>query len=111
MLHHFPKLALGLIMTCHHNAIPPKHWSLPGVSAQMTLEKAILLGVTLLFTGATILQCRKPRWGLGRLYAAIMNRSHGALTAWGLTHVAVEKGYTILDMGCGGGRTIRTLAA
>lgn len=77
----------------------------------MTLEKAILMGVTILATGATILQCRKPRWGLGRVYAAVMNRSHGALTAWGLTRVAVEKGYTILDMGCGGGRTIRTLAA
>ncbi|HEX7676541.1 MAG TPA: class I SAM-dependent methyltransferase [Thermoanaerobaculia bacterium] len=77
----------------------------------MTLEKAIFMGLTILATGAMIVQCRKPRWGVGRLYAAVMNRSHGALTAWGLKHVAIEKGYTILDMGCGGGRTIRTLAA
>ena len=37
-----------------------KHWSVPGVSAQMTLEKGILMGVAILATVATILQCRKP---------------------------------------------------
>jgi ubiquinone/menaquinone biosynthesis C-methylase UbiE len=40
-----------------------------------------------------------------------MNISHSALTDWGLEHVRVEKHFTILDVGCGGGRTIQKLAA
>jgi ubiquinone/menaquinone biosynthesis C-methylase UbiE len=39
-----------------------------------------------------------------------MNRSHASLTRWGLSHVTVDPRYTILDVGCGGGRTIDTLA-
>jgi SAM-dependent methyltransferase len=33
------------------------------------------------------------------------------LTDWGLTHIPIEKDFTILDVGCGGGRTIQKLAA
>ena len=40
-----------------------------------------------------------------------MNASHSRLTDWGLTHISVEKHYTILDVGCGGGRTVSKLAA
>ena len=40
-----------------------------------------------------------------------MNISHSSLTDWGLKHVAIEKHFTILDVGCGGGRTIEKLAA
>jgi ubiquinone/menaquinone biosynthesis C-methylase UbiE len=40
-----------------------------------------------------------------------MNRSHSGLTDWGLEHVRIEKTLTILDVGCGGGRTIEKLAA
>jgi ubiquinone/menaquinone biosynthesis C-methylase UbiE len=40
-----------------------------------------------------------------------MNLGHSKLTDWGLTHVSVEKHHTILDIGCGGGRTISKLAA
>jgi len=40
-----------------------------------------------------------------------MNFSHSDLTDWGLTHVSIEKDFTILDVGCGGGRTIQKLAA
>src|SRR5262249_22726530 len=40
-----------------------------------------------------------------------MNRSHSELTDWGLTHVRVEPRLAILDVGCGGGRTIQKLAA
>ena len=39
-----------------------------------------------------------------------MNLSHSALADWGLTHVDIEKGFTILDVGCGGGRTVQKLA-
>ena len=37
--------------------------------------------------------------------------SHSRLTDWGLKHVQIEEGFTILDVGCGGGRTIEKLAA
>ena len=36
--------------------------------------------------------------------------SHSGLTDWGLTHVRIEENFTILDVGCGGGRTIEKLA-
>ncbi len=56
-------------------------------------------------------QFRQPAGLLGRLNLANMNRRHSKLTDWGLTHISIEKHYTILDVGCGGGRTIRKLAA
>jgi ubiquinone/menaquinone biosynthesis C-methylase UbiE len=39
-----------------------------------------------------------------------MNASHSKLTDWALSHVAVEHRHTILDVGCGGGRTVSKLA-
>jgi len=56
-------------------------------------------------------QCRKPRWLIGRLMLSTMNRSHSRLTDWGLGHVAIEPGFSVLDIGCGGGRTIQKIAA
>ena len=40
-----------------------------------------------------------------------MNRSHSSVTDWGLKHVQIDEHFTILDVGCGGGRTIEKLAA
>jgi len=40
-----------------------------------------------------------------------MNSRHSKLTDWGLEHVTIENHFTILDVGCGGGRTISKLAA
>jgi ubiquinone/menaquinone biosynthesis C-methylase UbiE len=40
-----------------------------------------------------------------------MNMSHSDVTDWGLKNVLIEKRFTILDVGCGGGRTIQKLAA
>jgi SAM-dependent methyltransferase len=40
-----------------------------------------------------------------------MNMSHSGVTDWGLKHVLIEKRFTILDVGCGGGRTIQKMAA
>lgn len=39
-----------------------------------------------------------------------MNNSHSALTDWALTHLEIDNGATVLDVGCGGGRTIEKLA-
>ena len=39
-----------------------------------------------------------------------MNRHHANVTDWGLQHLAIEQHDTILDVGCGGGRTVHKLA-
>lgn len=56
-------------------------------------------------------QCRKPTGWLGRLNLWTMNIRHSKVTDWGLNHISIEKHDTILDVGCGGGRTVRKLAA
>jgi SAM-dependent methyltransferase len=56
-------------------------------------------------------QARKPTRWIGRLFVWLMNISHSGMTDWGLKHVSIEKRFTILDVGCGGGRTIQKLAA
>ena len=58
-----------------------------------------------------ISQCQKPTGWLGRFNLWRMNASHSKVTDWGLTHVSIEKHHTILDVGCGGGRTVSKLAA
>lgn len=69
----------------------------------------IVVGLTLSFY--LIRQVRKPSRWLGRPFLWMMNKSHSDLTDWGLHHVQVGKGFTVLDVGCGGGRTIQKLAA
>jgi len=59
---------------------------------------------------APVSQCQKPRGWLGRFTLWRMNSSHSRLTDWGLAQIAIEEQYTILDVGCGGGRTIGKLA-
>jgi ubiquinone/menaquinone biosynthesis C-methylase UbiE len=55
-------------------------------------------------------QVRKPTKWFGRLFLWLMNRSHSSLTDWGLKHAVIAKDFTILEVGCGGGRTIEKLA-
>jgi SAM-dependent methyltransferase len=54
---------------------------------------------------------RKPADRPGRTVLRRMNVSHGPVTEWGLSHLRVKDDYTILDVGCGGGRTIARLTA
>jgi ubiquinone/menaquinone biosynthesis C-methylase UbiE len=56
-------------------------------------------------------QCRKPAGWLGRFVLRRMNSGHSSLTDWGLAHISIGKHDTILDVGCGGGRTVSKLAA
>jgi ubiquinone/menaquinone biosynthesis C-methylase UbiE len=56
-------------------------------------------------------QCKRPTGILGRFTLWRMNKSHSKLTDWGLTHITVEPRFTVLDVGCGGGRTVSKLAA
>lgn len=39
-----------------------------------------------------------------------MNREHFELTTWGLNQVTIDPSYVILDVGCGGGKTINRLS-
>jgi ubiquinone/menaquinone biosynthesis C-methylase UbiE len=70
-----------------------------------------VVSVTAIAGVVLLQQCRKPQWLPGRLFLWIMNRRHARLTNWGLSHVVIERQFTVLDVGCGGGRTIQTLAS
>jgi len=50
-----------------------------------------------------------PRGAMGRIALAMMNSWHGPLTNWGLGYIPFRDGWTILDVGCGGGRTLQRL--
>ena len=54
-------------------------------------------------------QCARPEGSLGRVMLSFMNYTHAPLTNWGLKLVNIQDGWTILDVGCGGGFTIRRL--
>jgi ubiquinone/menaquinone biosynthesis C-methylase UbiE len=56
-------------------------------------------------------QCSKPSGWLGRMTLRSMNRRHVGVTAWGMSHVSVQSRDTVLDIGCGGGKTVARLAA
>jgi ubiquinone/menaquinone biosynthesis C-methylase UbiE len=60
---------------------------------------------------AAVNQCSKPTGWLGRFTLWRMNSGHSKLTDWGLKHVSIESHFTILDVGCGGGKTVSKLAA
>jgi ubiquinone/menaquinone biosynthesis C-methylase UbiE len=73
--------------------------------------KIIKIVLALVAAGYVAGQVRKPDRFIGRLFAMLMNRSHSKLTDWGLSHIRIANGFHILDVGCGGGRTIEKLAA
>ena len=56
-----------------------------------------------------IAQCRKPTGYFGRMMARAMNRGH-KVSAWGLEFISVDKKSSVLDVGCGGGATVKRLA-
>jgi ubiquinone/menaquinone biosynthesis C-methylase UbiE len=74
----------------------------------LRILRYLVLSVALVFL---LREVRKPSKWVGRFFLWIMNLSHSSLTDWGLKHVTVGKSFTILDVGCGGGRTIQKLAA
>jgi len=56
-------------------------------------------------------QCKRPRGWFGRFVLWNMNSRHARVTDWGLSHVNVRPSDVVLDVGCGGGRTVAKLAA
>jgi ubiquinone/menaquinone biosynthesis C-methylase UbiE len=75
------------------------------------LKQIVFVILTVIIVRELLRQCRKPRGWLGRFFLWAMNDSHSRVTNWGLAHVSIEKNDTILDIGCGGGRTVQKLAA
>jgi ubiquinone/menaquinone biosynthesis C-methylase UbiE len=55
-------------------------------------------------------QARMPTGRFGAFWARLMNIAHSDVTRWGLSHISINKNDMILDIGCGGGKTVNTLA-
>lgn len=73
--------------------------------------KLLRLLLPILVAAWVFQQVRKPRGWLGRRVVRAMNLGHATLTDWGLQQLTVPTTATILDVGCGGGRTVQRLAA
>ncbi len=53
--------------------------------------------------------CANPQGRMGRAMLRFMNCCHAPLTNWGLDHICFQDSWTMLDIGCGGGATIKRL--
>ena len=51
----------------------------------------------------------KPEGFWGKLMIRSMNKGHSELTDWALAHFPIKNGSRVLDVGCGGGRTVEKL--
>jgi SAM-dependent methyltransferase len=75
------------------------------------IRQLVSIAVLVVAVPYVLNQVRKPTKWVGRFFLWTMNMSHSGLTDWGLAHVGIERDFTILDVGCGGGRTIQKMAA
>jgi len=55
-------------------------------------------------------QYKCPTGVQGRVVAVSMNQRHSELTSWGLKNVKINLNFIVLDVGCGGGKTVSKLA-
>ena len=53
--------------------------------------------------------CAHPKGRMGRAMLKFMNLCHTPLTNWGLSLVDIQDSWTMLDIGCGGGATLKRL--
>lgn len=58
----------------------------------------------------TIDQCRKPQGEKGKEVVESMNKNHYEVTGWGLQMLTIEDDSQVVDLGCGGGKTVQRLA-
>ena len=61
------------------------------------------------FTKKMQSQGGNPSGVLGRLIGILMNRLHGNIHTWGLHNITIHENATCLDIGCGGGNTVKIL--
>jgi ubiquinone/menaquinone biosynthesis C-methylase UbiE len=73
--------------------------------------RILLLALSILPVIWMFRQVRKPSGSFGKRVVRAMNLSHATMTDWGLQQIAVPRNAVILDVGCGGGRTVGKLAA
>ena len=52
---------------------------------------------------------QKPNGFWGKMMIRAMNKGHSELTDWALEHVGIQSDFHILDVGCGGGKTVDKL--
>jgi SAM-dependent methyltransferase len=55
-------------------------------------------------------QSKKPSGQFGRFLVTGMNFGHSSLTKWGLGFIKITSDTDVLDIGCGGGKTVKRLA-
>jgi ubiquinone/menaquinone biosynthesis C-methylase UbiE len=75
------------------------------------LFKLLRLVLLILLVAWVFRQVRKPSGWLGKRVVRAMNLGHASMTEWGLQQIKVPANGAILDVGCGGGETVRKLAA
>ena len=73
--------------------------------------KLLRLVLLILLVAWVFRQVRKPSGWLGKRVVRAMNLGHASMTEWGLQQIKVPANAAILDVGCGGGETVRRLAA
>ncbi len=69
------------------------------------------LGEKVNLLGTLLSQSGRPRGWFGRILVRGMNLGHSGLTRWGLSKVEFPEHANVLDIGCGGGRTLEHLAS
>ena len=57
------------------------------------------------------MQCRKPSGRFGRFVGRSMNFGHTKVRQWGLSQISIKPDSCVLDIGCGGGKTVKEIAS
>jgi ubiquinone/menaquinone biosynthesis C-methylase UbiE len=57
------------------------------------------------------MQCRKPSGRFGKFVGRSMNFGHTKIRRWGLSHISITPDSCILDIGCGGGKTVKEISS
>lgn len=55
-------------------------------------------------------QAKKPNGWIGSTMLQIMNFAHRGMNAWFIRQGAINDGDRVLDIGCGGGKTLQILS-